>query len=71
MTDCVIYDFPLNPRKYLEDSIKGFINDPPDNEFQKGYLCALLAVYGEALRTSNELSSEAHLILSKLKRSEK
>lgn len=34
---------------YLASSIEGFLRDPPDSNFQRGYLAALLAVYSEGL----------------------
>lgn len=36
-------------RKYLDRSINGFINDPPDSVYQKGFLAAVLIIWGEAL----------------------
>lgn len=34
---------------YLMGSIEQFLGDPPDSEFQRGYLAALLSVYTEGL----------------------
>lgn len=34
---------------YLVNALEGFINDPPDSPFQRGYLAALIAVYKEGL----------------------
>jgi len=33
----------------LLQGIEGFLGDPPEDEFQRGYLAALLVVYGEGL----------------------
>lgn len=35
--------------KYVEEAIEGFVKDPPDTAFQRGYLEALLVVWEEAL----------------------
>ena len=34
---------------YVIEALEGFLNDPPDSDFQFGYLSALCAVYREAL----------------------
>jgi|GEM_PF-5575471 len=34
---------------YLISTIDGFLGDPPDSDFQRGYLSAMLAVYREAV----------------------
>jgi hypothetical protein len=34
---------------YLIRTIEGFLSDPPDTEYQRGYLSALIAIYHEAL----------------------
>lgn len=34
---------------YIMKAIEGFLNDPPDSEFQEGYLSALISVYREAI----------------------
>lgn len=34
---------------FLMSAIEAFLRDPPDSEFQKGYLAALLIVYREGL----------------------
>lgn len=35
--------------KYIEQALAGFINDPADSDFQRGYLAALLTMYEEGL----------------------
>lgn len=35
--------------KYIQQALAGFINDPADSDFQRGYLAALLTVYQEGL----------------------
>lgn len=36
-------------RPFIERAIESFLNDPPDTEFQRGYLGALINVYREGL----------------------
>lgn len=40
-------------RRYLDDSLLGFMKDPPDDEYQRGFLAALVLIYSEALGTTN------------------
>ena len=35
--------------RYIEEALTGFINDPADSDFQRGYLAALLTMYDEGL----------------------
>lgn len=35
---------------FLMSAIEAFLRDPPDSDFQAGYLSALLVVYREGLR---------------------
>lgn len=35
--------------RYLKDAMMGFLNDPPDSDYQRGFLGALLVVYQEGL----------------------
>lgn len=34
---------------YIVAAIEGFLGDPPDSDFQRGYLAALLTVYREGI----------------------
>ena len=34
---------------YIKSGVDGFLTDPPDTDFQRGYLAALLGVAEEAL----------------------
>ena len=34
---------------YIVDAVAGFLNDPPDSEYQYGYLGALLNVWREGV----------------------
>jgi hypothetical protein len=34
---------------YIMRAVQGFLNDPPDDEFQRGFLSALVVVYREGL----------------------
>jgi hypothetical protein len=38
-----------NLTSYILDAIKSFIADPPDTQFQRGYLLALISIHNEAL----------------------
>ena len=38
-----------NVYTYIKGSVEPFLRDPPDTEFQRGYLAALLNVADEAL----------------------
>lgn len=35
--------------RYIESALSGFLNDPADSDFQRGYLAALLTLYTEGL----------------------
>lgn len=48
MTNIVSFDAEKTS-KYIEQALAGFINDPPDSDFQRGYLAALLNMYEEGL----------------------
>lgn len=44
--------------RYISSALMGFINDPADSDFQRGYLSAMLAMYREGLgrgRTDDRL----------------
>lgn len=49
--------------RFIEQALAGFINDPADSDFQRGYLAALLTTYeeglgkGAAADTTNEQGS--------------
>ena len=36
-------------RRYLLDAFRGFLNDHPDTDIQRGYLAAMVTVYREAI----------------------
>jgi hypothetical protein len=48
MTDIISFDAEKATR-YIEQALIGFINDPADSDFQRGYLAALLTIYEEGL----------------------
>ena len=48
MTNIILFDAEKASR-YIEDALAGFINDPADSDFQRGYLAALLTIYEEGL----------------------
>ena len=33
--------------RYVDQALHGFMNDPPDSDYQRGFLAALLVVYEE------------------------
>lgn len=35
--------------RYIEQAFAGFLNDPAETEYQRGYLAALLTLYQEGL----------------------
>lgn len=50
MTNDTIIDFDAaKTRRYLDLCIDGFINDPPDSDFQAGFLGAVVVIYREVL----------------------
>lgn len=48
MTNVISFDAEKASR-YIEQALSGFINDPADSDFQRGYLAALLTIYEEGL----------------------
>lgn len=48
MTNVISFDAEKASR-YIEQALAGFINDPADSDFQRGYLAALLIIYEEGL----------------------
>jgi hypothetical protein len=43
------YVRPANVEEYARSSVEAFLGDPPDTDFQRGYLASLLIVAEEAL----------------------
>jgi hypothetical protein len=55
MTEASLVSFDAHRvRKYLDGSIKGFLNDPPDSSFQAGFLAAVCIIYREALNNTTD-----------------
>ena len=48
MSNVISFDAEKASR-YIEQALAGFINDPADSDFQRGYLAALLTLYEEGL----------------------
>lgn len=42
----------LTLETWVEEAIKGFVTDPPDSEYQQGYLAALVNAYTETHTTA-------------------
>ncbi len=51
------------PIDYVRFALEAYLNDPPDTEFQRGYLAALVAIYREAFHQNNDLANECDQIL--------
>jgi hypothetical protein len=53
--------------QYVCEAIEGFIADPPDNDFLRGYLRALEVIYVEAFEQngSNRLAVQARYLSDK------
>ena len=41
---------PANVEEYVTSSVQTFLGDPPDSDYQRGFLGAMLVVAEEALR---------------------
>ena len=39
----------MRAAKYVEQALLGFLRDPADSTYQRGYLAALLTIYTECL----------------------
>jgi hypothetical protein len=52
---------------YLKAALKSFIDDPPDNEFQRGYMSALIEVARQYLYwpENNETLVEARKVFNR------
>lgn len=48
MSEVVSFDAEKASR-YIERAFGGYLIDPADSDFQRGYLCALLDLYTEGL----------------------
>jgi hypothetical protein len=51
---------------YLNNVFAGFVNDPPDSDFQKGYLSAMLEMYREVVRPEH-YSSDYHNAMARMR----
>ena len=40
---------------YLRKALLSFLSDPPDSDYQRGFLAGILAVYQEALGKEDDL----------------
>jgi hypothetical protein len=52
MSNIISFDAEKATR-YIEQALIGFINDPADSDYQRGYLAALLTIYEEGLGNGN------------------
>lgn len=50
-----IIDFDaIRIEPYLEGIFRGYLNDPADTDYQRGYLAAALDIYREGLRRHDD-----------------
>lgn len=49
----------VDVQTYIVDAIIGFLNDPPDSAFQRGYQAALRTVYLDVWGTSKMRAADA------------
>lgn len=49
MNDTLISFDAERASRYIARALGGFLNDPPDSDFQRGFLSALLVIYREGL----------------------
>jgi hypothetical protein len=56
---------PENAEEYVRSSVASFLSDPPDSEYQRGFLGAMLIVAKEALDLSPDIQpfAEAQKLL--------
>lgn len=55
-----IIDFDaVRARTYIEQAVESFLKDPPDSDYQRGYLAALLTVWEEAIGSKGDARHEA------------
>ena len=48
MSNIISFDAEKATR-YIEQALIGYLNDPADSDYQRGYLAALLNIYEEGL----------------------
>lgn len=48
MAELISFD-AMKASRYIENALLGFLSDPADSDFQRGYLAALLTLYTEGL----------------------
>lgn len=53
----VVHFSEKSAERYIEQAIAAFVRDPPDNDYQRGYLEALLVVQREAFNKQVRLQS--------------
>lgn len=63
MADIIDFD-ERRVASYLRDALAGFVGDPPDTEFQRGYLAAMLDVYKEAIGRDDDVYRAAEHVLA-------
>jgi hypothetical protein len=64
MNEC---DMPNTVEGYVTSSVQAFLRDPPDNDYQRGFLGAMLIVASEALGLRQDASpfAEAQKLMRK------
>lgn len=48
---------------YVDASIQSFVGDPPEDDFQRGYLSALLDINDEILDGKVKIDQVAHMVV--------
>jgi hypothetical protein len=46
---------PITVEEYVKGSVEAFLNDPPDTDYQRGFLAAMLVLAKEALGLRTDL----------------
>lgn len=49
----------MRVQRYLDASIDLFMRDPPDSDFQRGFMSALIVLYREALGRKDDARLDA------------
>ena len=55
MHDHKAYVKPATVEEYVLSSVETFLNDPPDTDYQRGFLAAMLVLAEEALGLRTDL----------------
>ena len=59
MSDHIEKYSPAYVEEYVRSTVQGFVGDPPDSDYQSGFLAALLVIAQEALGHRLDMSPYA------------